>query len=117
MNGGEEFSNDGSKLGEKKRRLNMEQLKTLEKNFERGSKLERARSKTKQLERDYDELKRQVESLKHENDTLQTQNQKLEAQVKALKSREPIEPINLNKETEGSCSNKSENISGDIRPA
>ncbi|KAF3484528.1 hypothetical protein F2Q69_00054354 [Brassica cretica] len=37
MNGGEEFSNDGSKLGEKKRRLNMEQLKTLEKNFERGA--------------------------------------------------------------------------------
>ncbi|KAF2551782.1 hypothetical protein F2Q68_00035226 [Brassica cretica] len=82
MNGGEEFSNDGSKLGEKKRRLNMEQLKTLEKNFERGNKLEsdrklelartlglqsrqiaiwfqnrRARSKTKQLERDYNELK------------------------------------------------------------
>lgn len=34
----------------------------------------------------------------------------------ALKSREPIESINLNKETEGSCSNRSENISGDIRP-
>ncbi|CDY40270.1 BnaA07g09300D [Brassica napus] len=65
----------------------------------------------------YDELKRQVKSLKHENGTLQTQNQKLEAQVKALKSREPIEPINLNKETEGSYSKKSENISGDIRPA
>ena len=44
MNGGEEFSNDGSKLGEKKRRLNMEQLKTLEKNFERGSKLESDRN-------------------------------------------------------------------------
>ncbi|CAA7036216.1 unnamed protein product [Microthlaspi erraticum] len=141
MNGEEEFSDDGSKIGEKKRRLNMEQLKTLEKNFELGNKLEsdrklelaralglqprqiaiwfqnrRARSKTKQLERDYDALKRQFESLKDENDILQTQNQKLQAQVMALKSREPIEPINLNKETEGSCSNKSENISGDIRP-
>ncbi|KAL0699968.1 hypothetical protein Bca4012_056090 [Brassica carinata] len=142
MNGDEELSDDGSKMREKKRRLNMEQLKTLEKNFELGNKLEsdrklelaralglqprqiaiwfqnrRARSKTKQLERYYDELRRQVESLKHENDTLQTLNQKLEAQVMALKSIEPIEPINLNKETEGSCSNKSDNISGDIRPA
>ncbi|KAF8053314.1 hypothetical protein N665_1433s0004 [Sinapis alba] len=139
MNGDEEFSDDGSKLGEKKRRLNMEQLKTLEKNFELGNKLEldrklelaralglqprqiaiwfqnrRARSKTKQLERDYNELKRHFESLKHDNDILQTQNQKLQAEVMALKSREPI---NLNKETEGSCSNKSENISGDITPA
>ncbi|ESQ34336.1 hypothetical protein EUTSA_v10008487mg [Eutrema salsugineum] len=140
MNGEEEFSDDGSKMGEKKRRLNMEQLKTLEKNFEIGNKLEsdrklelaralglqprqiaiwfqnrRARSKTKQLERDYDALKRQFESLKDENEILQTQNQKLQAQVMALKCREPIESINLNKETEGSCSNRSENISGDIR--
>nr|BAJ34513.1 unnamed protein product [Eutrema halophilum] len=106
MNGEEEFSDDGSKMGEKKRRLNMEQLKTLEKNFEIGNKLEsdrklelaralglqprqiaiwfqnrRARSKTKQLERDYDALKRQFESLKDENEILQTQNQKLQAQV------------------------------------
>ncbi|KAJ4871713.1 Homeobox-leucine zipper protein ATHB-23 [Raphanus sativus] len=140
MNGEEDFSDDGSKMGEKKRRLNMEQLKTLEKNFELGNKLDsdrklelaralglqprqiaiwfqnrRARSKTKQLERDYDALKRQFESLKDENDLLQTQNQKLQAQVIALKSKEPIESINLNKE-EGSCSNRSENISGDIRP-
>ncbi|CAN6896698.1 unnamed protein product, partial [Brassica oleracea] len=140
MNGEEDFSDDGSKMGEKKRRLNMEQLKTLEKNFELGNKLDsdrklelaralglqprqiaiwfqnrRARSKTKQLERDYDALKRQFETLKDENDLLQTQNQKLQAQVIALKSKEPIESINLNKE-EGSCSNRSENISGDIRP-
>jgi homeobox-leucine zipper protein len=32
----------------------------------------------------------------------------------ALKSREPTESINLNKETEGSCSNRSEN-SSDIK--
>ncbi|KAG2265494.1 hypothetical protein Bca52824_072573 [Brassica carinata] len=44
MNGGEEFSNDGSKLGEKKRRLNMEQLKTLEKNFEREGLVPRPNS-------------------------------------------------------------------------
>ncbi|XP_010477787.1 PREDICTED: homeobox-leucine zipper protein ATHB-23-like isoform X1 [Camelina sativa] len=141
MNGEEEYSDDGSKMGEKKRRLNMEQLKTLEKNFEIGNKLEsdrkielaralglqprqiaiwfqnrRARSKTKQLEKDYDILKRQFESLSDENEVLQTQNQKLQAQVMALKNREPIESINLNKETEGSCSDRSENISGDIRP-
>ncbi|KAG7592850.1 Homeobox domain [Arabidopsis thaliana x Arabidopsis arenosa] len=141
MNGDEEYSDDGSKMGEKKRRLNMEQLKALEKNFELGNKLEsdrklelaralglqprqiaiwfqnrRARSKTKQLEKDYDMLKRQFESLRDENEVLQTQNQKLQAQVMALKSREPIESINLNKETEGSCSDRSENISGDIIP-
>lgn len=107
MNGDEEYSDDGSKMGEKKRRLNMEQLKALEKNFELGNKLEsdrklelaralglqprqiaiwfqnrRARSKTKQLEKDYDMLKRQFESLRDENEVLQTQNQKLQAQVK-----------------------------------
>lgn len=32
-------------------------------------------------------------------------------QILALKSREPTESINLNKETEGSCSNRSENSS------
>ena len=36
MNEEEEFSHDGSKMGEKTRRLNMEQLKMLEKNFELG---------------------------------------------------------------------------------
>lgn len=35
-------------------------------------------------------------------------------QILALKSREPTESINLNKETEGSCSNRSEN-SSDIK--
>ncbi|KAF3537531.1 hypothetical protein F2Q69_00020355 [Brassica cretica] len=36
MNGEEDYSDDGSQMGEKKRRLNMEQVKTLEKNFELG---------------------------------------------------------------------------------
>ena len=35
-------------------------------------------------------------------------------QISALKNREPTESINLNKETEGSCSNRSEN-SSDIK--
>lgn len=138
-NGEDELSDDGSQAGEKKRRLNMEQVKTLEKNFELGNKLEperkmqlaralglqprqiaiwfqnrRARWKTKQLEKDYDLLKRQYEAIKADNDALQAQNQKLHAEIMALKSREPAESINLNKETEGSCSNRSEN-SSDIK--
>ncbi|XP_021807539.1 homeobox-leucine zipper protein ATHB-13-like [Prunus avium] len=134
--GEDDLSDDGSQAGEKKRRLNMEQVKTLEKNFELGNKLEperkmqlaralglqprqiaiwfqnrRARWKTKQLEKDYDVLKRQFEAIKADNDALQAQNQKLQAEILALKSREPAESINLNKETEGSCSNRSENNS------
>ncbi|OIT20528.1 PREDICTED: homeobox-leucine zipper protein ATHB-13 [Nicotiana attenuata] len=136
-NGEDDLSDDGSQAGEKKRRLNMEQVKTLEKNFELGNKLEperkmqlaralglqprqiaiwfqnrRARWKTKQLEKDYEVLKRQFEAIKAENDALQSQNQKLHAEVMALKNRDqPTESINLNKETEGSCSNRSENSS------
>ncbi|KAF4360883.1 hypothetical protein CsatB_018881 [Cannabis sativa] len=140
-NGGEDdLSDDGSQAGEKKRRLNMEQVKTLEKNFELGNKLEperkmqlaralglqprqiaiwfqnrRARWKTKQLEKDYDLLKRQFEAIKADNDVLQAQNHKLQAEISALKNREPTESINLNKETDqGSCSNRSEN-SSDIK--
>ncbi|KAI7748696.1 hypothetical protein M8C21_000345, partial [Ambrosia artemisiifolia] len=106
-NGEDELSDDGSQLlaGEKKRRLNMEQVKTLERNFELGNKLEperkmqlaralglqprqiaiwfqnrRARWKTKQLEKDYDALKRQFEAVKAENESLQSQNHKLHAE-------------------------------------
>ncbi|XP_073134267.1 homeobox-leucine zipper protein ATHB-13-like [Henckelia pumila] len=134
----DELSDDGSlQLGEKKKRLNMEQVKTLEKNFELGNKLEperklqlaralglqprqiaiwfqnrRARWKTKQLEKDYEILKRQFDAVKSENDALQLQNQKLHAEIVSMKlTKEPTESINLNKETEGSCSNRSENSS------
>ncbi|CAL5396240.1 unnamed protein product [Camellia sinensis] len=132
----DDLSDDGSQAGEKKRRLNLEQVKTLEKNFELGNKLEperkmqlaralglqprqiaiwfqnrRARWKTKQLEKDYDVLKRQFDAIKADNDALQSQNQKLQAEIIALKNREPTESINLNKETEGSSSNRSENSS------
>lgn len=107
-NGEDDLSDDGSQVGEKKRRLNMEQVKTLEKNFELGNKLEperkmqlaralglqprqiaiwfqnrRARWKTKQLEKDYDLLKRQFEAVKADNDALQAQNQKLQAEVRS----------------------------------
>nr|WGS99083.1 HD-Zip18 protein [Salvia miltiorrhiza] len=138
--GDDDFSDDGSQIGEKKRRLNMEQVKTLEKNFELGNKLEperkmqlaralglqprqiaiwfqnrRARWKTKQLEKDYEILKRQFEAVKAENDALHSHNHKLHAQIVALKNREPTESINLNKETEGSCSNRSENSSENVK--
>lgn len=135
-NGEDDLSDDGSQVGEKKRRLNMEQVRTLEKNFELGNKLEperkmqlaralglqprqiaiwfqnrRARWKTKQLEKDYDQLKRQFDAMKSDNELLQAHNKKLLAELSALKNREPTEFINLNKETEGSCSNRSDNSS------
>ncbi|KAM0931947.1 hypothetical protein ACQ4PT_000029 [Festuca glaucescens] len=136
----DEMSDDGSQLGgEKKRRLNVEQVRTLEKNFELANKLEperkiqlaralglqprqvaiwfqnrRARWKTKQLEKDYDVLKRQFDAVKAENDALLSHNKKLQAEIMGLKGcREAVsaELINLNKETEASCSNRSENSS------
>lgn len=140
--GEEELSDDGSQLGEKKKRLNMEQVRMLERNFELGSKLEpdrkmqlaralglqprqiaiwfqnrRARWKTKKLEKDYDLLKRQFQAVKAENEALEAQNQKLHAEIVALKNGgEPTESINLNKlETEGSSSNRSENTSEVIK--
>lgn len=132
-NGEDDLSDDGSQIGEKKKRLNLEQVKALEKSFEVGNKLEperklqlakalglqprqiaiwfqnrRARWKTKQLEKDYEILKKQFDSLKADNDALQAQNKKLHAELLSLKIRESNE-VNLKKETEGSWSNGSEN--------
>jgi len=106
MGGEDDLSDDCSQAGEKKRRLNIEQVRTLEKNFEIGNKLEpdrkmqlaralglqprqvaiwfqnrRARWKTKQLEKDYDVLKRQFEAIRSENESLQAQNKKFQAEV------------------------------------
>ncbi|KAI3974207.1 hypothetical protein MKX01_033458 [Papaver californicum] len=135
-NGEEDYSDDGSQMGEKKRRLNMEQVKTLEKNFELGNKLEperkmqlaralglqprqiaiwfqnrRARWKTKTLEKDYDILKRHFDAVKADNESLQSQNKKLRDEIMALKSKEiPTHEyiINLNKETDQQgCSSSS----------
>ncbi|XP_073145672.1 homeobox-leucine zipper protein ATHB-23-like isoform X2 [Henckelia pumila] len=138
----DDMSDDGSQtmmLGEKKRRLNLEQVKALEKSFELGNKLEperkmqlaralglqprqvaiwfqnrRARWKTKQLEKDYDVLKRQFEALKSDNNALKSQNNKLQSQLLALRSKEPHHDhvstaINLNKENEACWSNGSDN--------
>ncbi|KAK7359013.1 hypothetical protein VNO77_00957 [Canavalia gladiata] len=97
---------------EKKRRLSVDQVKALEKNFEVENKLEpdrkvklaqelglqprqvavwfqnrRARWKTKQLERDYGVLKANYEELKLNYDTLQQDNEALLKEIKELKSR------------------------------
>ncbi|KAI4389061.1 hypothetical protein MLD38_001325 [Melastoma candidum] len=115
LNGDGDLSDDGSQmmLGEKKKRLSVEQVKALERSFETGNKLEperkaqlarslglqprqvaiwfqnrRARWKTKQLERDYEVLKRQLEILKSDNDALHSQNEKLHAELMAIKARE-----------------------------
>ncbi|CAN4079360.1 unnamed protein product [Withania somnifera] len=102
---------DGSSqlLGEKKRRLDMEQVKALERSFEVANKLEperkiqlaralglqprqvaiwfqnrRARWKTKQLEKDYEILKRHYDSLKADNDALKAQNKELHSELQLL---------------------------------
>ncbi|CAL1388998.1 unnamed protein product [Linum trigynum] len=97
---------------EKKRRLNMGQVKALEKNFEVDNKLEperkvklaeelglqprqvaiwfqnrRARWKTKQLERDYCGLKSSYDSLKLDFKSLQQENRTLSLRVKELKTK------------------------------
>jgi homeobox-leucine zipper protein len=97
--------------GERKRRLSVEQVRTLERSFEVANKLEperkaqlaralglqprqvaiwfqnrRARWKTKQLEKDYDALRRQLDAARAENDTLLSHNKKLQAEVQQCTS-------------------------------
>ncbi|CAN4097312.1 unnamed protein product [Withania somnifera] len=97
---------------EKKRRLGVDQVKALEKNFEVDNKLEperkvklaqelglqprqvaiwfqnrRARWKTKQLERDYNVLKANFDSLKHNYESLQHDNEALLKEISELKSK------------------------------
>ncbi|PPD95546.1 hypothetical protein GOBAR_DD07439 [Gossypium barbadense] len=142
----DEYSDDdGSHGGEKKKRLNMDQVKALEKSFELGNKLEpgrklqlakdlglkprqiaiwfqnrRARWKNKQLEKDYDALKKLYQTAKADNDALHAQNKKLTAQLLSLKAKDSNE-TRIKNENEGSwCSNGSENnydMNLAIRPA
>ncbi|XP_071913863.1 homeobox-leucine zipper protein ATHB-16-like [Coffea arabica] len=97
---------------EKKRRLSVDQVKALEKNFEVENKLEperkvklaqelglqprqvavwfqnrRARWKTKQLERDYGVLKANYDTLKHNYENLQHDNEALIKEIRELKSK------------------------------
>ncbi|KAG7607383.1 Homeobox-leucine zipper protein ATHB-5 [Arabidopsis thaliana] len=105
-----------STAAEKKRRLGVEQVKALEKNFEIDNKLEperkvklaqelglqprqvaiwfqnrRARWKTKQLERDYGVLKSNFDALKRNRDSLQRDNDSLLGQIKELKAKLNVE--------------------------
>ncbi|KAK4417033.1 Homeobox-leucine zipper protein ATHB-16 [Sesamum alatum] len=99
-------------VSEKKRRLRVDQVKALEKNFEVENKLEperkvklaqelglqprqvavwfqnrRARWKTKQLERDYGVLKANYDALKHKYEQLQKDNESLLNEIRELKSK------------------------------
>jgi homeobox-leucine zipper protein len=102
----------GLSISEKKRRLSVDQVKALEKNFEVENKLEpdrkvklaqelglqprqvavwfqnrRARWKTKQLERDYGVLKANYDALKLNYDRLQHDNEALLKEIKEIKSK------------------------------
>ncbi|KAJ6405131.1 hypothetical protein OIU84_013165 [Salix udensis] len=108
----EDYSETASHVSEKKRRLNLHQVKALEKNFEVENKLEperklklagelglqprqvaiwfqnrRARWKTKQLERDYGTLKASYEALKLDYSNLEQKNEVLAQKVKELKAK------------------------------
>lgn len=99
-------------IAEKKRRLSVDQVKALEKNFEVENKLEperkvklaqelglqprqvavwfqnrRARWKTKQLERDYGQLKASYENLKLSHEALQQSNDALTKEIRELKAK------------------------------
>ncbi len=103
---------EAGQISEKKRRLSVDQVKALEKNFEVENKLEperkvklaqelglqprqvavwfqnrRARWKTKQLERDYGVLKGNYDALKHSFDSLRHDNESLLKEIKELKSK------------------------------
>ncbi|KAK4430547.1 Homeobox-leucine zipper protein ATHB-16 [Sesamum alatum] len=103
---------ESGQISEKKRRLSVDQVKALEKNFEVENKLEperkvklaqelglqprqvavwfqnrRARWKTKQLERDYGLLKANYDGLKLNFEKLQHDNQALLKEIGELKSK------------------------------
>ncbi|XP_077224358.1 homeobox-leucine zipper protein ATHB-6-like [Tasmannia lanceolata] len=108
----EDCVEESSHMTEKKRRLSIDQVKALEKDFEVENKLEperkvklakelglqprqvavwfqnrRARWKTKKLERDYGILKANYEALKFNFDALHLDKETLLAEVRELKSK------------------------------
>ncbi|XP_030542762.1 homeobox-leucine zipper protein ATHB-6-like isoform X2 [Rhodamnia argentea] len=106
----DQSSEEAGLITEKKRRLNANQVKALEKNFDIDNKLEperkarlaeelalqprqvaiwfqnrRARWKTKQLERDYSLLKDSYDTLKLDFDSLEQEKESLAAELTELK--------------------------------
>lgn len=120
----EDGSDECLHFGEKKRRLTMEQVKTLEKSFEQGNKLDlerkmllakalglqprqiavwfqnrRARSKTKQLERDFDILNQEYRVLKSKYNILLEENDQFKTKVQRLNRK--LEEIHDNSKAQG----------------
>lgn len=120
----EEGSDEFLYFGEKKRRLTSEQVKTLEKSFEVGNKLElerkiqlakalglqprqiavwfqnrRAKCRTMQLERDFDMLNQEYGVLKSKYDILLQENRQFKDKVQRL-NRE-LEKIHDNRKARG----------------
>ncbi|XP_010555396.1 PREDICTED: homeobox-leucine zipper protein ATHB-6 [Tarenaya hassleriana] len=132
---GEEYSGNGHVgLSEKKRRLSVDQVKALEKNFELENKLEperkvklaqelglqprqvavwfqnrRARWKTKQLEKDYGVLKGKYDALRLSFDSLRRDNDALLQEIAKLKAK--INGEEDNSATESDASVKEEEMS------
>ncbi|XVF12868.1 hypothetical protein REPUB_Repub08aG0157200 [Reevesia pubescens] len=125
------------------RRFSDEQIKSLEFMFESDSRPEslikqqlanelglqprqiaiwfqnrRARSKTKQIERDYNVLKESYDALAYRYESLKTENQALRIQLQKLKSQLEMEhgnkPYQPNKTVGNSGDGKSENMSAMI---
>ncbi|GAB4847250.1 hypothetical protein Ancab_026291 [Ancistrocladus abbreviatus] len=121
---------------EKKRRLSVDQVKALEKNFEVENKLEperkvklaqelglqprqvavwfqnrRARWKTKRLERDYNVLKANYDALKLNFESLQHDNEALLKEIRQLKSKldEENTESNISVKEEAALLSESEN--------
>ncbi|XWS14963.1 hypothetical protein CRYUN_Cryun35bG0053500 [Craigia yunnanensis] len=108
----EDSLEEAGQATEKKRRLSMDQVKALEKNFEVENKLEperkvklaeelglqprqvaiwfqnrRARWKTKQLEKDYAILKANYDALKHDYNNLEQAKEAFTAELRELKAK------------------------------
>ncbi|KDO81048.1 hypothetical protein CISIN_1g024675mg [Citrus sinensis] len=108
----EDCREEASQATEKKRRLTVDQVKALEKNFEVDNKLEpdrkvklaeelglqprqiavwfqnrRARLKSKELERDYGLLKANYDALRLDYNNLQQENEALTAELRELKAK------------------------------
>ncbi|KAM7515734.1 hypothetical protein LguiA_005317 [Lonicera macranthoides] len=126
-------------IAEKKRRLSVDQVKALEKNFEVENKLEpdrkvklaqelglqprqvavwfqnrRARWKTKQLERDYGVLKANYDSLKLNYERLQHDNEALMKEIKEMKSKFNEDNVPVKEEMESPENNDDD---GNDQPA